>query len=168
MYSFVVAIGKNNEMGVNNHLPWHLPSDIKFFRDITWNHPMIMGRKTFESLPKVLPNRHHIVLTRDASYKFDHPQVTIVYSLDELLSITPPGKEYSVIGGSQIFELLLPYTDRIYLTTIDKSFEADTYFIEPDLMEWMVTEEREGILDEKNTIPHRFITLERKVNVRDK
>ncbi|MPW24309.1 dihydrofolate reductase [Alkalibaculum sp. M08DMB] len=165
MYSFVVAVGKNNEMGVNNHLPWHLPNDVKYFKQVTWDHTMIMGRKTFESLLKVLPNRHHIILTRDKSYHIDHNRVSVVYSLDELLSKTPGPQEYTVIGGSQIFDLLLPYTDKIYLTRIDKSFEATVYFNEPDPKDWTIIDEKEGILDENNTIPHKFITLERKVKV---
>src|SRR5690606_30961643 len=100
----------------------------KFFKDITMGKPMIMGRKTFESLPKVLPGRDHIVLTRDKNYKVDHPRVRVVYSLNELLEVTSEDREYAVIGGSEIFKLMLPHADRIYLTIIDESFEADTFF----------------------------------------
>ncbi|HCX65355.1 MAG TPA: dihydrofolate reductase, partial [Eubacteriaceae bacterium] len=122
----------------------------------------IMGRKTFESLPRILDGREHIVLTRNKDYTYDHPQVTVVYSVDELLELTRDDREYPVIGGSEIFRILLPYTDRIYLTRIDRNFEADVYFDMIDEETWEVVEEREGILDEKNTLPHVFYTLERK------
>ena len=162
MYSFVVAVGKNNEMGLNNHLPWHLPDDAEFFKQLTQNHTIIMGRKTFESLPQILPKRHHIILTRDKTYKVNNEKVTIVHSLDELLSVTCGQEEYFVIGGSQIFDLMLPYTQRIYLTKVDKSFDADVYFNAMNEENWYITKQWEGIVNEKNKYPHTFYIFERK------
>ncbi|MBF7095938.1 dihydrofolate reductase [Alkalibacter mobilis] len=162
MISFVLAVGKNNEMGVDNKLPWHLPSDLKYFRKLTEGKPMIMGRETFESLPGILPGRLHIVLTRDPDYSVESPQVTIVNSLDELLAMLSPGQDYNVIGGKMIFDLLLSYADRIYLTKIDSTFNADTYFSEPDPKDWEIVEEKEGTLDEENTLVHKFIIMDRK------
>lgn len=164
MYSFVVAVGKNNEMGLNNHLPWHLPDDAKFFKELTQNHTIIMGRKTFESLPKILPYRQHIVLTRDKNYKIEDNRVTIVNTLDELLSITSEPQEYFVIGGSQIFDLMLPYTQRIYLTKVDKNFEADVYFNAMNEENWFIVKQWEGKMDESNKYPHTFYIYERKPN----
>ena len=161
MYQFVVAVGKNNEMGVDNKLPWHLPNDVKFFKEVTWDHPMIMGRKTFESLPKVLPNRQHIVLTRDKNYTVNHKRVTVVYSFEELLEMTQGSETYSIIGGAEIFNLFMPYADRILLTKIDAEFKADTYFEEPNPEEWEIIEVIEGKVDKENTLAHQFIIMDR-------
>ncbi|QSX07802.1 dihydrofolate reductase [Alkalibacter rhizosphaerae] len=158
----VLAVGKNNELGKDNQLPWHLPNDLKHFRKITDSMPMIMGRETFEALPGVLPGREHIVLTRNTDYQVDHPMVKVVHSVDDILDSLDPEKDYSVIGGKQIFQLFMPYTDKIHLTRIDEAFDADTYFDEPDPEEWVVVSEEAGILDEENTLPHRFLVLERK------
>lgn len=159
----VLAVGKNNELGKDNKLPWHLPNDLKHFRTITDSMPMIMGRETFEALPGVLPGRKHIVLTRNSEYRVDHPMVEVVHSLDDILEHLDPDKDYSIIGGKQIFKLFMPYIDRIYLTRIDQAFDADTYYDEPDPDEWVVVSEIEGVLDEENTLPHRFLVLDRRI-----
>lgn len=158
----VVAVGKNNELGKNNKLPWHLPNDLQHFKEVTDGMPMIMGRETFESLPGVLPGRDHIVLTRNAEYDVKHPRVMVVNDVDRLIEMLDPEKDYSVIGGRQIFNLLMPYTDRIYLTRIDLAFDADTYFDGPDPEEWYLASEEDGIVDEENPLPHRFLIFQRK------
>lgn len=158
----ILAVGSNNELGKDNKLPWHLPNDLKHFRKITGLMPMIMGRETFEALPGVLPGREHIVLTRNKEYHVYHPKVTVVHSVDEILKNLDPDRDYSVIGGKQIFQLFMPYIQKIYLTRIDETFDADTYFDEPDPKEWDLVSEEDGILDEENTLPHRFLLLERK------
>lgn len=162
MYSYVIAVGENNEMGLNNKLPWRIPNDVKYFRAVTEFHTMIMGRKTFESLPRVLPNRHHIVLTRDKEYTYKHKDVTVVHSLNDLFAITSSHDEYFVIGGSQIFDLLLPYTERIYLTVVHGTFEADTYFTQLDMDDWIITKEWDGVVDENNKLPQTFYILDKK------
>lgn len=162
MFIAVVAVGKNNELGKDNKLPWHLPNDLKHFKEVTDGMALIMGRETFESLPGVLPGREHIVLTRNADYKVNHPNVKVVYDVDSLLKMLEPEKDYSVIGGRQIFNLLMPYTKRIYLTRIDLAFDADTYFDGPDPKEWFLTSEEEGTVDEKNPLPHKFQIFDRK------
>lgn len=161
MFSFIIAVGENNEMGLNNHLPWHLPKEIGYFRNVTEWHTIIMGRKTFESLPKVLPNRRHIVLTKDKTYKYNHPDVVIVNSLEEVFNNVNMEEENIIIGGAEIFHLFLPYTDRIYLTIVHKTFKADIYFFDLDMDKWIETKKWDGILDEKTNIPHTYYILDR-------
>lgn len=161
MLSIVVAIAKNNAIGKDNKLLWRLPNDLKHFKQITTGHNIIMGRKTLESLPKLLPDRHHIVLTRDSEYKVSSEMVSVFNSVEELLK-SLGGEEYFVIGGGQIYRELLPYCNKLYLTVLDKEYEGDTYFPPINYDDWTVISEEEGILDDKNLIPHTFITLERK------
>ncbi len=162
MFSFIIAVGENNEMGLNNHLPWHLPSEIGYFRKVTEYHTIIMGRKTFESLPKVLPNRRHIVLTKDKNYSYDHRDVIIANSLEEVFNIVNKDEENIIIGGAEIFRLFLPHTSRIYLTIVHRSFKADVYFFELDKNEWIETKKWEAILDKKTIIPHTYYVLDRR------
>ena len=162
MFSFIIAVGENNEMGLNNHLPWHLPKEIGYFRTITEWHTIIMGRKTFESLPKVLPNRRHIVLTKDKGYSYEHPDVVIVNSLEEVFNIINKEEENIIIGGAEIFRLFLPYTSRIYLTIVHKAFKADVYFFDLDEKIWLETKKWEAVLDDKTNIPHTYYVLDKK------
>ncbi|NLM45977.1 MAG: dihydrofolate reductase [Firmicutes bacterium] len=168
MFSFVVAVGRNSVMGKDNRLPWHLPADVRHFKRVTMSgtQTMIMGRKTFLSLPRVLPGRKHIVLTRDRSFQVDHPQVTVVHDFADLLPLAADRDEYYVIGGAEIFRLFFPYAPKIYLTVIDEAFDGDTYFPEYDKSEWQVVWRQEGIVDEKNLYPHTYFILERKTNQR--
>ncbi|KPU43130.1 dihydrofolate reductase [Oxobacter pfennigii] len=163
MLSYVVAVSRNNVIGKNNSLAWRLPDDVKFFREKTLSETktMIMGRKTFESLPKVLPGRKHIVYTRDKNYKIDDPNVEIIHTIDEILPYAKSDQEYFVIGGGEIFKMLFPYTQRMYLTEIHENFEGDTFFPDYDKSQWKVTEKKEGTIDEKNIYPHTYLTLER-------
>ena len=146
-YSIIAAIGKNRELGKDNKLIWNLKGDMKFFKDTTTGHTVIMGRKTFESLPKMLPNRHHIVL----SSSNDFPSEVEVYnSLEELKKHLDDVKdELIVIGGGSIYKKFIPYADKLYLTEIDANSEADTYFPEFDkdlyLKEELLSNEENGI-----------------------
>jgi len=135
--SAIAAMARNRVIGVNNQLPWHLPEDLQFFKERTRGKVMIMGRKTFESLPKPLPGRHHIVITRQSEYKVDHPLVEVVSSLPAAIEraaqlIPPWPDEVCVVGGGEIYKQSLPYLDRIYLTVIEKDFEGDAKFPEFD------------------------------------
>ncbi|PLS18871.1 dihydrofolate reductase [Bacillus sp. M6-12] len=160
--SIVVAMSKNHVIGKDNQLLWHLPSDLKEFKKITTGHTIIMGRKTFESLPSILPERHHIVLTKNKEYQIDHEQVTVVHAIGELLSLIEWDKQYFVIGGGEIYKMLLPLCETIYVTKIHQEFTGDTVFPVLNLSEWDILKEEEGIMDEKNTLPHTFMTLQRK------
>jgi dihydrofolate reductase len=138
--SHITAISKNRVIGKDNKLPWHLPEDLKFFREKTKNHLMIMGRKTFDSFPAPLPSRFHIVITRNLDFKYNHPNVKIVSSLDEALKLAETltnqwGEEIFIIGGGEIYKQSMSRADRIFITVIDKEIEGDTSYpeIPPDL-----------------------------------
>ena len=126
-YSIIAAIGKNNELGYKNNLIWHLKKDLSFFRDTTMNKTIIMGRRTFESLPKMLPNRKHVVLSSSNDFP---EEVTVFKTMDELLDYFKDSEEeLFVIGGASIYKQFLDISDKLYLTEIDASFdEADVYF----------------------------------------
>lgn len=159
MLSIVVAVGKNNIIGKENGLLWHLPNDLKHFRKITEGHTIIMGRKTFESIGRVLPNRRHIVLTRSSDFQVEG--VEKASSIEEVLKLVENEEEAFVIGGGEIYRQFLPLVQRIYMTEVDIEKDADVFFPVIDSLEWKVVEEEPGVLDERNTIPHRFLILER-------
>jgi dihydrofolate reductase len=162
MISISVAVAKNNVIGKDNKLLWHVSEDLKRFKRITSNKKMIMGRKTFESLPGILPNREHIVITRDKNFKVNSDKVTIVYDLDLLLKkYSKCEDEIFVIGGAEIYKQLLPYTQKIYLTKIDETFEGDTHFPEINYNEFQAEYTSEQFTDEKNELKYTFIDLVR-------
>ena len=158
--SFVVAIAENNAIGKNNELLWSLPKDMKHFKEITSGHTIIMGRKTFDSMGKPLPNRRNIVITRKKDLNI--PGAEVVNSLDQALTLCNNEQEVYVIGGAEIYNEALPKTDRIYLTRVHKSFEADAFFPELNPEEWVETAREEHLPDEKNQIAFTFLTLESK------
>lgn len=130
----IAAVGKNNELGKDNELIWHLPSDLKFFREKTIGKNIVMGRKTFESLPKMLPNRRHIVITRG---NIDNPEVEVYHSIDDFLKNYNFNEETYVIGGASIYSSLIDYADLMYLTEIDGVCpSADVYFPNFDRELW--------------------------------
>lgn len=159
--SLVVAIGTNRAIGRDNQLPWYLPADLVRFKKLTTGHPIIMGRKTFESLPNgALPNRTNIVISRDPHY--NAPGALVVTSLgaalDEAKKIEY--EETFVIGGAQIFALALPVADRVYMTIVDTAPEADIFF--PELgSEWHETERAAHQADEKNKFDYSYVTYDR-------
>lgn len=156
--SAIVAIGQNNAIGKNNQLLWHLPNDLKHFKDITSGHTIIMGRKTFDSVGKPLPKRRNIIITRqDISIE----GAEVVHTIDEALALCHGEEEVFIGGGAEIYKMAMPKTDRIYLTIVHQNFDADAYFPEIDQNEWKETEREDHAADEKNAIPYSFITLER-------
>ena len=162
MISISVAVAKNNVIGKDNKLLWHISEDLKRFKQITSNKKMIMGRKTFESLPGILPNREHIIVTRDENFNVDSDKVTIVHDLNSLLEkYSKCEDEIFVIGGAEIYKQLLPYTQKIYLTKIDETFEGDTYFPEINYDEFKTEYVSEQLIDEKNSLKYTFIDLVR-------
>lgn len=132
MLSYVVAIGKNNELGNNGTLPWYLPEDLAYFKKVTTSNlnenVIIMGRKTFNALPFILPNRHHIVITRDKSFSVNDKNLSVVHDIDYIKKLQLEDKEYFVIGGAEIFKQLLPNTSKFYMTFVHKTFNADVHF----------------------------------------
>lgn len=148
----IAAIGKNNELGKDNELLWHLKGDMKFFKEKTTGKTIVMGRNTFESLPKLLPNRKHIVITHKNLSVPD--EVTVFNSLDETLNyIKSINEDVYIIGGGQIYKEFLEYANIMYLTEINKSFNADTYFPAFNESNWeksIITENEENGLEYKH------------------
>ena len=162
MLSIIVAIAKNNVIGKDNKLIWHLPEDLKRFKKITTGHTIIMGRKTFESLGRVLPNRKHIVLCNDAQLNIDDKNVEIINSVDKLEKYENSENENFVIGGASIYKLLMPKANKLYVTKINREFEGDVYFPEIDEKVWKVVETEKGLKDEKNPYDYEYVTYERR------
>ncbi len=134
MFIIIAAIGKNNELGKNNNLIWHLPNDLKFFKEKTMNHPILMGRNTFESLPKLLPNRKHIVLSRGKNFP---DEVKVYSSIEEFLNSYEENEDIFIIGGAQVYRQMMPYANSMYLTHIDaEDLSADVYFPEIVYDDW--------------------------------
>ena len=162
MLSIIVAIAKNNVIGKDNKLIWHLPEDLKRFKDLTTGKTIIMGSNTFKSLGRVLPNRRHIVLTRNKEWKVENDQVEILYEVEDLKKYVEDEEEHFVIGGASIYKLLMPYSNKMYVTKIEEIFDGDTYFPDINESEWEVVEKIKGIKDEKNPYDYSYITYARK------
>lgn len=161
MISLIAAIGKNNELGKGNDLVFKLPADMKYFRDTTKGHTVIMGRKTFESIGKALPNRKNIVITRDKTYL--RHGVDVVYSLEEALkSAKDENKEVFIIGGAEIYKQAMHLADKLYITHIDaKDKNADVFFPEIIPIVWNETSHQEHKKDSENPFDYTFSVYER-------
>jgi dihydrofolate reductase len=158
--SIVVAISANNAIGKNNQLLWHLPADLKHFKEITSGHTIIMGRKTYDSIGRPLPNRRNIVITRKTDLQIEN--VEIVNSLQQAISLCEKEEEVFIIGGAEIYKSSISLVNRIYLTTIHQEYEADVFFPELKTEEWLETFQEYHKADEKNNVAYTFSTLERK------
>jgi dihydrofolate reductase len=158
--SLIAAMDRNRLIGNNNQLPWHLPADFAHFKSVTMGKPIIMGRKTFESIGKPLPGRTNIVLSRNPDLRIQG--VICVTSFKDAIAAVHDAKEIMIIGGSSIYEMLLPKTNRMYLTFVDAEFEGDAWFPQFEESEWQETESTVHQADEKNLYNCRFVTLERK------
>lgn len=155
--TLVVAIDANNGIGINNTLPWHLPEDLAHFKRTTSGHPIIMGRKTFDSIGRPLPNRRNIVITRNPEWQHDGVEaVTSLAAAKALLSDAPA----FIIGGGQIFADTLADSDRLIVTRIDKAFDCDAFFPAIDPQQWQETA-REEHHSETNGFDYAYITYER-------
>lgn len=161
MLSIIVAKAKNNIIGKDNALIWHLPEDLKRFKRLTTGHTIIMGRKTFESLGRVLPNRHHVILCNDAQMNIDNENVEILEDISMLDKYMKDEKEHFVIGGATMYRLLMPMCSKMYITELDKEFEGDVSFPEINLIEWKVTEREQGAEDGENSFKYEYVTYER-------
>ena len=126
--TMIAAVGENNALGKDNDLLWHLPNDFKRFKQLTTGHFIIMGRKTFESFPKPLPKRTHIIITRDKNYKIKHDNCIVVHSLEEALKLTIEDENPFIIGGGEIYKQGEKFADKLEITRVHKDFEADTFF----------------------------------------
>ena len=160
--SFIVAASENNVIGKNNKLPWHLPTDMKYFKNVTWGMPVIMGRKSFEALGEPLKGRTNIVVTRKKNWKADGVQTA--QSIDQaiIFASQSDAKEIFIIGGGEIFQAALPTADKIYLTRVHENFEGDAFFPELNYHEWELVNNRDCDADEKNAYALSFQVWQRK------
>ena len=163
MLVLCVAVAKNNIIGRDNKLLWHISEDLKRFKQITMNKTMIMGRKTFESLPGILPGRKHVVLTRDKNFKVDSENVVIVHTLEEIINnYSNTEEEAFVIGGGQLYKSTIEHCKKIYLTNINKDFEGDTYFPAINYNDWDIVYSSEEKINPKDNLTFKFVDLIRK------
>jgi dihydrofolate reductase len=161
MISFLVAMDQERTIGKDNDLPWRLPADLAYFKRITMGHPIVMGRKTHESIGRVLPGRENIIMTRDKDYTSQG--CTVIHSIEELLHVDKTkDEEIFVIGGAQIFKEAFRIVDRLYITLIADVFEGDTFFPEFDKSEWEIVSKEKGVKDEKNPYDYDYLVYERK------
>ncbi len=158
MLSIIVAIANNNVIGKDNKLIWHLPEDLKRFKKITTGHTIIMGRKTFESLGRVLPKRKHVILCNDMELNIDNENVIVLEDISLLKEYIDSEEENFVIGGATIYKLLLPFAQKMYITKIDEDFVGDVYFPKINEEEWKIIQEEEGIKNEANPYNYKYIT----------
>lgn len=159
--SIIVAMDKNRVIGKDNKLPWRLPRELQYVKQVTMGHALIIGRKNFESIGRALPGRRNIILTRDQSYHMEGCETS--HSVEEVFQLCKEEEEIFIFGGAEIYKLFLPYTDKIYMTKIDHEFEGDTYFPEINLEEeWIEISSQPGITDEKNPYKYHYYIYERK------
>ena len=162
MLSIIVSKAKNNIIGKDNRIIWDLPEDTKHFKELTTGHTIIMGRKTFESLEEVLPDRKHIIFSQNPDFKVNNEHVQVVHSLLEIQELIEKQEEAFIIGGSMIYNLLMPYVKKMYVTEIDQEFEGDTFFPKINTDIWKETERTKGIKNESNNLDYDFVIYERK------
>jgi dihydrofolate reductase len=160
--SIIVAVAENNAIGKDNKLLWHLSEDLKRFKRLTSGNPVIMGKNTYFSLPvRPLPKRKNIVITDVPGEQID--DCTMAYSIEDAIEKMDNEKENFIIGGASIYRQFMPYADRLYITWVHKSFDADTFFPEVDEKEWKeISREDITETDEKNPYPHSFVIYERR------
>jgi dihydrofolate reductase len=160
MLTLIAAAGENNELGKDKDLVWHLPDDFKRFKQLTTGHHIIMGRKTFETFPKTLPRRTHVVVTRKDNYKKEG--VVVVHSLDRAVELSKEDPQPFVIGGGEIYKLAMDIADRIEITRVHGTFDADTFFPEIDLEKWDLIAEEYHEKDERHNYAFTYLTYDRR------
>lgn len=160
MITMIAAAGENNELGKDNDLVWHLPNDFKRFKALTTGHHIVMGRKTFESFPKPLPNRVHIVITRNKDYTREG--IIVVSSMEEALQKAKDDPQPFIIGGGEIYELGMSLADKIELTRVHGTFQADTFFPEIPESDWELVQSEYHEKDERHAVAFTYQTFVRK------
>ena len=156
--SLIWAMDKNQLIGKDNQMPWHLPSELAYFRRVTTGHPIVMGRKTYESIGKPLPKRTNIVITRNPEYAPEG--CVVVHAIEEVLE-RYGGETVFIIGGAQIYRAFLPYAEKLYVTRIEHEFTGDEYFPSIDWSKWRLISEEQGVKDEKKPYLATFQVYER-------
>ena len=161
MLSIVVAKAKNNIIGKQNKIIWDLPEDLNHFKNLTTGHTIIMGRKTFETLGRVLPNRKHIIFSQNPDFKVNDENVQVIHSLLQIQDLIEGKEEAFVIGGAMIYNFLMPYVKKMYVTEIGEEFEGDAFFPKINEETWKEVSREKGIKNENNNIDYEFVTYER-------
>lgn len=156
----IAAVAENNALGKNNDLLWHLPNDFKRFKEITSGHHIVMGRKTFESFPKPLPNRTHVIITRQKDFQFEG--CIVVSDLEKAIAACPKTEDIYIIGGGEIYTQSISFADQLDITRVHHSFDADVYFPEIDPEIWELTNETFNSKDEKHLFDYTFQTFVRR------
>jgi dihydrofolate reductase len=157
--SIIAAVAQNGVIGRNQRLPWHLPADLAQFKQLTWGKPLLMGRRTFLSLPGLLPNRQHFVLSRDPS--FSAPGIQVAPNLESALAVIGSVPELMIIGGATVYEQALPLAHRLYLTIVEADFTGDTFFPAWHDTCWRQISHHHQASDEHHDVACSFLTLER-------
>lgn len=161
--SLIWAMDRNRVIGKDNKLPWRLPAEMAYFREVTMGHTVVMGRRTFESIGKPLKGRRNVILTRNRSYR--QPDCEVAHDVEEVLARFG-GETLFIIGGAQVYRAFLPYAEKLYVTVIDHAFDGDETFPEFDLSEWTLISERPGPTDVDNPYPFTFQVFERSERLR--
>jgi dihydrofolate reductase len=156
----IAAVAENNALGKNNDLLWHLPNDFKRFKEVTSGHHIIMGRKTFDSFPKPLPNRTHVIVTRQHDFK--HEGCIVVQDIEKAIAVCPTEEDTYIIGGGEIYTQSIHFADQLDITRVHHSFDADVYFPEINPEIWELTSETFHPKDEKHLFDFTFQTFVRK------
>lgn len=154
MISMIAAMDRNRVIGQDNRMPWHIPADLAYFKKITLDHPVIMGRKTFESIGKPLPGRENVILTKKKDYQING--CLILHSTSDVLTYSKD-KDVFVIGGAQIYQTLFPYTNRLYITFIAAEFLGDSFFPEINPQQWELIAKTPGERNERNPYEYYFL-----------
>lgn len=160
--TIIAAVGENNALGKDNELLWHLPDDFKRFKELTTGHSIIMGRKTFESFPKPLPNRTHIIVTRDKTYKVPHEDCIVTYSLEDAINMAHEDDNPFIIGGGEIYRQAESFANKMELTRVHATFDADTFFPEVDETIWQLIASEFHPKDAQHSYDFTFLTYTRK------
>jgi dihydrofolate reductase len=156
--SLLLAMDRNNGIGIDNKLPWRLPADMAYFKRLTEGHTVLMGRRTYESIGRPLPNRRNVVVTRDRSWRAAGCEV--VHDLGEALERYGREDELFVIGGGEVFAAVMPFADKLYITRIEHEFAADTFFPAVDESVWRLVSRVPGVKDERNPYDYAFLVYE--------
>jgi len=158
--SIIVAIADNNAIGKDNQLLWHLSEDLKRFKQLTTHHTIVMGKKTFESLPiRPLPNRRSIVITDDLNEKIEG--CTMAYSIEDAINLCDSDNENFIIGGGSIYKQFMPFTNKLYITKVHKDFDADTFYPEINFSEWEIIENQANLYDDKSGLNYSYLIYKR-------
>ena len=160
MIILIAAVAENNALGKNNDLLWHLPNDFKHFKETTVGHHIIMGRKTFESFPKPLPNRTHVIISQQKNYQCQG--CIVVQDIEKAIAVCPSNEDIYIIGGGEVYKQSILFADKLNITRVHHSFEADVFFPEIDLTVWKLTADTFHSKDEKHLFDYSFQTFVRK------